>query len=72
MITYMEINNVQIAEDAWTSFAVTDNDLRCYYSTVYREDMTENEFFDLALDYVENYLDALSVADAKLDYYNEK
>ena len=72
MITYMEFTNVQIGENAWKSFGVTADALRCYYSTVYREDMTWSEFEDLALEYIENYMDdVISVEDAKMDFYDE-
>jgi hypothetical protein len=69
-IAYMHITNVEMEDDDWKSFGVYYEDLEVRYPDRYRNDFNDDEFFDLALEYIENYIDDVVSTDyAKLDYF---
>lgn len=73
MITSMEISNVKIDDNAWTSFRVGADALKAYYSGWgYHEDVSPEEFLKFALEYIESENDVVSFDDIDVDYETDE
>jgi hypothetical protein len=64
----MYIYNVEMENDEYGEFCIEALDLKWQYGDRYSVDMDENQFFDLALCYLNEYVeDVVSTDFAKID-----
>lgn len=69
-IREMYIYNVEMENDQWVEFCVEALDLKWQYGDRYSVNMNENQFFDLALCYLDEYVaDVVSTDFAKIGYW---